>query len=82
VSKYIESFIRNSINAGQRIGEGGKTPEGRSEFIELVWIIQMSYRKHLIKFLSIWFIQWATKWFPFLLFYDPGYSKWRDCPTH
>ena len=36
VSKYIESFIRNSINAGQRIGEGGKTPEGRSEFIELV----------------------------------------------
>ena len=35
VNKYIESFIRNSINAGQRIGEGGGTPDGRTEFIEI-----------------------------------------------
>jgi hypothetical protein len=35
VNKYIESFIRNSINAGQRIGEHGGTPEGRREFIEI-----------------------------------------------
>ena len=35
VNKYIESFIRNSIKAGQRIGECGGTPEGRREFIDI-----------------------------------------------
>ena len=35
VNKYIESFIRNSIKAGQMIGEGCGTPEGRSEFIDI-----------------------------------------------
>jgi hypothetical protein len=35
VNKYIESFIRNSIKGGQRIGEDGGTPEGRSEFIDI-----------------------------------------------
>jgi len=35
VNKYIESFIRNPIKAGQRIGECGGTPEGRREFIDI-----------------------------------------------
>jgi len=35
VNKYIESFIRNSIKAGQRIGECGGTPEGRREFVDI-----------------------------------------------
>ena len=35
VSKYIESFVRNSIKAGQRIGEGGGTPDGRTELIDI-----------------------------------------------
>lgn len=35
INKYVESFIRNAINAGQRMGEGGGTPEGRSQLIEI-----------------------------------------------
>ena len=35
LNKYIESFIRNSIKAGQGIGECGGTPEGRREFIDI-----------------------------------------------
>lgn len=35
VNKYIESLICNSIKAGQRIGQCGGTPEGRSEFIDI-----------------------------------------------
>jgi hypothetical protein len=31
----MESFVRNSIDAGQRIGQGGGTPEGRRENIEI-----------------------------------------------
>lgn len=32
MNKYTESFIRNSINVGQRIGNGGR-PEGRKKRI-------------------------------------------------
>jgi hypothetical protein len=35
VSKYIESLIRNAINAGQKMGEGGETPEGKSRLIAI-----------------------------------------------
>jgi hypothetical protein len=35
VNEYIQSFIRNSIDAGQRIGEGGGIPERRRELIEI-----------------------------------------------
>jgi hypothetical protein len=34
-STSIESFIRNSIKAGQRIGECDGTPEGRREFVDI-----------------------------------------------
>jgi hypothetical protein len=36
VSKYIESFIRNAIDAGRQMGEGGGTPEGKSQLIEII----------------------------------------------
>jgi hypothetical protein len=35
VNKYIISFVRNSVNAGQRIGEGGGAPEGKRELVEI-----------------------------------------------
>ena len=35
VNEYIQSFIRNSIDAGQRIGEGGGIPERRRELIDV-----------------------------------------------
>ena len=35
INKYIKSLIRNSIIAGQGMGQCGGTPEGRSEFIDI-----------------------------------------------
>jgi len=35
VSKYMESFFRNAINAGQQMGKGGEIPEGKIHNIEI-----------------------------------------------
>jgi hypothetical protein len=34
-SKYVETFIRNAINAGRSLGKDGGTPEGKSLLIEI-----------------------------------------------
>jgi hypothetical protein len=35
INKYTGSFILNAIIAGQRMGEGGGIPEGKSQLIEV-----------------------------------------------
>ena len=42
----------------------------------------MSKGKHLIKFLSVWFIQRIPKWFPFHFFHYTRNTKWWNCSTH
>jgi hypothetical protein len=35
VSKYIESIVRNAVEKGQKLGEGGGRPEGKTIFMEI-----------------------------------------------
>ena len=35
VSKYTERLIRNAVIGGQKIGEGGGRPEGKSLFVKI-----------------------------------------------
>ena len=46
------------------------------------WIIQVSEWKHLIKYLSVWFIQRIPKLFPFRFFHCTRDTKWWNCSTH
>ncbi|MFZ0741420.1 MAG: hypothetical protein WBM37_00590 [Nitrososphaeraceae archaeon] len=35
VNKYVESLIRNAINAGQKLGDDGKPAYGKTQSIEI-----------------------------------------------
>ena len=45
-------------------------------------IIQVRNWKHIIKYLSVWFIKGISEWFPFFFFHYACYSKWGNCSTH